>query len=193
MTPRSKIWLARLLMALAIPQATLAAGIYQSNTYTPLTSDFRSFHVGDLLTVIIVESATAQSSATSSQSRDFGLTGTGQLDSAQHSIGGTLNRQSNNNGSTERKGSLQAELSVRVQSVAANGDLVLHGAQTILVNGEEQRIQLSGVARPIDVSADNVVLSTRLSNAQIEYVGRGFVDRSQRQGLISRFLDYLGL
>jgi len=73
-----------------------------------------------------------------------------------------------------------------VQSVATNGDLTIHGIQSITVNGETQRIEVSGVARPIDVSGDNVVLSTRLSGAVIDYSGKGFVDRSQREGIISR-------
>ena len=87
----------------------------------------------------------------------------------------------------------RAEITTRVQSVSANGDLVIHGSQSIVLNGETQHIEVSGVARPIDVSADNVVLSTRLSNAEIEFSGKGFVDRSQREGFISRLLDALGL
>jgi len=173
--------------------AAQAASLYHGESFSPLTSDYRSFKVGDALTVMIVESASAESDADSSQSRDFKVTGGLQGSHTQNTAGVSLSRQGDNTGTTTRNGKVQAEITVRIQSISANGDVVVHGTQSITVNGETQRIEVSGVARPIDISADNVVLSTRLSNAQIEFSGKGFVDRSQRQGIIARFLDALGL
>ncbi|HZR33826.1 MAG TPA: flagellar basal body L-ring protein FlgH [Nevskia sp.] len=190
MTGRLQWYLAALLL---LSGGAWAGGLYHADTYSPLTSDTRSFKVGDALTVMIVEAASAETDAASSQSRDFKLTAGLQGSHTQNTVGASLNRQGDNSGTTSRNGKLQAEITVRVQAVSANGDLVVHGGQSITVNGETQHIGVSGVVRPIDVSADNVVLSTRLSNAQIDYAGKGFVDRSQDEGFIARLFDFLGL
>ena len=187
-----RAWFAAL-MLLPLCGVASAADLYRTETYVPLTADTRSFRAGDALTVVIVESSTAESDAASSRSRDFKLTGAVQGTTIRHGAGLSLDRQDDNSGSTDRSGNLQAVITARIQSVAPNGDLSLHGVQSITVNGEAQRIELSGVVRPIDVSSNNVVLSTRISNAVIDYSGKGFVDRSQRQGIISRLFDYLGL
>ncbi len=180
-------------LAAGISQCTHAGGLYHPDAYAPLTSDYRAFKVGDAITVMIVESASAESDAESDTNRNLQITAGLQGSSTQHTAGASLSRQNTNNGTTTRNGSLQAEITARVQSIAANGDLAIHGTQSITVNGETQRIELSGVVRSIDVSAGNVVQSTRLSNASIEYSGKGFVDRSQSEGIISRVLDFFGL
>lgn len=178
---------------LTIPAGLQAASLYHTDQYAPLTSDIRSFKVGDAVTVQIVETSSAQSQAQSTAARDLNLSATLQGSISQHTAGVDLQRNINNSGSTGRSGTLTAEISVRIQEVAANGDLVVHGTQTITVNGESQKISVSGVVRPIDVSSDNVVQSTRLTNAQIEYVGKGFVNSSQRESWISRLFGMLGL
>lgn len=189
----TRSWPALALAALSLPGISAAASLYHADQYAPLTSDIRSFKVGDAVTVQIVESSNAQAQAQSTQSRDMNLSTTAQGSVTQHTAGLELQRKNDNSGATGRSGTLQAAISVRIQEVAANGDLVVRGTQTITVNGESQKIMVAGVVRPIDVSADNVVLSTRLTNAQIEYSGRGFVDASQREGWISRFFGMLGL
>jgi flagellar L-ring protein precursor FlgH len=170
-----------------------ASDLYHPDTFVPLTSDWRSFKVGDALTVKIVESSSAESDATSNMNRSMQTTAGLQGTTTQHTGGVSLDRQTSNTGSTSRNGTLQAEITTRVTAVSPNGDMTIHGIQAITVNGEMQRIEVSGVVRPIDVAASNVVLSTRLYDARIEYNGKGFVDRSQHEDLISRILDFLGL
>jgi flagellar L-ring protein precursor FlgH len=181
------------LAALQFFSSAGAASLYHAETFVPLTSDIRSFKVGDAVTVQIVEASSAQTQAESIANRDANFLGTLQGSSSTKQAGLELQRKMDNAGSTTRSGTLQASISVRIQEVAANGDLVVRGSQTIMVNGEVQKITVSGVVRPIDVSSDNIVASTRLTNAQIEYTGRGFVDRSQRESWISRMFGALGL
>jgi flagellar L-ring protein precursor FlgH len=184
---------AAMVVAGLICQTALAASLYKAGSYRPLTSDLRSYAVGDALTVLIVENSSAQSEADSTATRDLSIDGGSHGIVHQNAFGAELKRGSSGKGETNRTGSLQATVSVRVQEVAANGDLVVHGVQRITVNGETQTISVSGVARPVDISADNVVLSSRLTNADIRYTGKGFVDRSQREGWISRIFSWLGL
>jgi flagellar L-ring protein precursor FlgH len=174
-------------------EAAFAGSLYTADTYQALTSDTRSFRIGDALTVLIVENSSAQSEADSSVTRDTNLTGATNGIINQHGFGVDAKHSFTGKGATNRAGSLQAQISVRVQDVAANGDLAVYGTQKITINGEVQTISVAGVVRPIDVSADNVVLSTRLTNADITYTGRGFADRSQNESWISQLLTWLGL
>ncbi len=63
----------------------------------------------------------------------------------------------------------------------------------ILVNEEKQEIALSGRVRPYDILANNTVLSSRLADATISYVGEGLLAEQQRPGILSRLLRWLGL
>ncbi len=183
-------WLGVCIISLSLAHAT---SLYRSDSYQALASDTRSFRVGDALTVMIVEASSAQSQAASNFDRNTTVSAQAQDSIASNKLGVGLEHQTKGTGTTTRNGQLRAQISVRVQDVATNGDLVVHGTQKITVNGETQRISVSGTVRPIDVSADNIVLSTRLTNAEIEYAGKGFVDRNQEEGWWSRLLGLLGL
>nr|HRI55458.1 flagellar basal body L-ring protein FlgH [Anaerolineae bacterium] len=95
-------------------------------------------------------------------------------------------------GRTARTGRLVAQLSVTVREVLPNGDLRLEGEQLLTINEEQQRIVLSGLARPQDISEGNVVLSTRLADARITYVGEGDLADRQRPAWWRRALDWMG-
>ncbi|WP_029920464.1 flagellar basal body L-ring protein FlgH [Nevskia soli] len=170
-----------------------AASLYQPTSYQALTSDARSFRVGDALTVLVVETSTAQNQANSAATKETNASANVTNPTKQSTVGLDLKRSFNGQASTARSGTLQAEISVRVQDVASNGDLAVHGTQKITVNGDTQLIAVSGIVRPIDISSDNVVLSTRLTNAEIVYSGKGFTDRNQSESWISRLFGLLGL
>lgn len=83
-------------------------------------------------------------------------------------------------------------ISARIDQQLPSGDLVLHGSQVITVNGEQQRISLQGTVRPVDIASDNTVLSTRLSESKIDFVGEGWVARNQKTGFFGRLLQFVG-
>ncbi len=94
-------------------------------------------------------------------------------------------------GKIARKGALNATLSVRVQSVMPNGDLYVEGTKVVMVGQEEHHIYVSGIVRRDDILPDNSVRSSRIADAEIEYVGRGDVSNQQRRGWFSRTLSKL--
>jgi flagellar L-ring protein precursor FlgH len=63
----------------------------------------------------------------------------------------------------------------------------------MLVNGEKRDIEIRGRIRPIDISSDNTIISSRLANAEINYDGEGFATRSAKPGLLNRIFSFLGL
>ena len=92
-------------------------------------------------------------------------------------------------GTTKRSGELSAVISTRITDVLANGNLVLEGRKDTIVNNEQQYIILSGIARPEDINEENVISSALLSDARIEYSGRGVIADEQSPGWMRRILD----
>ena len=76
-------------------------------------------------------------------------------------VGASSDTKFKGSGATSRSGTLSATITARVMEVLPNGDLVLEGVREIEINGDRQMVVLTGVARPRDVSDQNVVLSPR--------------------------------
>ena len=47
-------------------------------------------------------------------------------------------------------------------------------------------LYISGVIRPQDIGPDDVVLSSRVADAEIEYTGTGSMSDNQKQGWLAR-------
>jgi len=97
----------------------------------------------------------------------------------------------NGSGSTERKDRFLATLSARVINVYPNGNMLIKGNREITVNREKQHINLIGLVRPEDVSADNVVLSSAIADAKISITGKGVIAEKQSPGYGSRLYEWL--
>jgi flagellar L-ring protein precursor FlgH len=150
--------------------------------------------IGDGLTVLIAESATASGTTLNSLSKKTSASGalsTGQ----SHSVGrGALNLASDYDGAGQsvRSDKMVASISVTVVGLASNGDLLVAGEQQLNVNGERTHIRVHGRARRVDISSANTIVSTRLADAQIDYSGAGVIGRAARPGLLTRLLTGFG-
>ena len=60
------------------------------------------------------------------------------------------------------------------------------GQKKLRLNNGDEYIRLTGLIRPEDVSATNLVASNRIADAEIVYVGAGEIADSGRQGWLSR-------
>ena len=74
-----------------------------------------------------------------------------------------------------------------------NGNLLLQGSKEVSVSGEVQVVTLTGIARPKDISPDNVLYSTNLAEARIHITGSGPLNEAQRRTLVSRLFDWVNL
>lgn len=178
-----------------LTQATLvlASSLYQEETYRPLTGDSKAFRAGDLLTVQVFENSSAMTTADTGTRRKIG-----QSAELSHSggkggqAGFGVNGDFDGGGKTQRTNRVLATLSVTVKEVLPNGELKVAGEQLLTVNDEPQTVTLEGRVRPADVSNDNVVLSTRLADAKITYLGDGSIAERNRRPKWLSFLDWLG-
>jgi flagellar L-ring protein precursor FlgH len=171
--------------------------LYNASQFRAYTDDQRAYRVGDSLTVVIVEASSASASANTQTKKaaDLAAAGSVAFDRDNHSAAAKLDLSDDftGRGSIERTGKLAAQITVTVTGITGNGELLVSGKQVIAVNQEKQEIAVSGRVRPYDIMANNTVLSSRLAEATISYVGEGVLGETQRPGFLSRLLIWLGL
>ncbi len=168
----------------------------EGTSLSDLFSDTKARRVGDILTIQVSESASAQNSATTGTDRESSLTaGIQELFDIESStlnkfnVRGGMESDFEGSGSTSRSGDLKAFITARVVEVLPGGNLKVIGSREILVNNEKQLMTIYGVVRPRDISQDNVVLSSFVSDARIAYSGAGIVDDRQRPGWMANTLN----
>ncbi|MCS6949727.1 MAG: flagellar basal body L-ring protein FlgH [bacterium] len=172
----------------------LAADSLWKDGTRSLYADRKAIREGDVLTVLIFESTTASSRADTKTAKSESAStkpGVGPLLSLlpEWSVSGKTGSQAS--GSTTRSGTLVGKISVVVKEVLPNGNLRVEGTRTIGVNGEKEKIVLTGIVRPEDVSPENTVPSTAIAQAEIHYEGKGPVGNKQREGLLTKLLKWL--
>jgi flagellar L-ring protein precursor FlgH len=190
-----RLWMIAALPALlAFQQAPAGAdSLYRPGTYQALTSDLRMRHVGDLMTVMVYENASASSAADTSTARAANVGVAVRADRHAHDGSIATSNQLDGRGRTQREGRVLAQLTVVIKEILPSGDLVVAGEQLLEINNESQRISVEGRVRPQDVSDTNVVLSSRIANARIRYAGQGDLSDRQRPAWWQRFLTLFGV
>lgn len=166
--------------------------------------DLRGRTVGDIVTVVIAENASASKEATTetdrSSSMSAGLSNFFGLEKYISQLGNSaidptvlVNATTSNDfeggGKTERKENLVATLTTQVVELLPNGNLRIEGNKTVTVNNEMQIVKLTGTIRQADISPGNIVNSKHILNARIAYVGEGVISDKQQQGWLVRGLD----
>jgi flagellar L-ring protein FlgH len=168
----------------------------RQNAFQSLFSDQKANHVGDAVTILVVESSTASNAAETSAGKKSDLSfntkgtiGTSSLPTVDVGVGS--NNDFKGSGSTKSSGMIQTKISATIDSVLSNGNLVIKGSRKISINGEEQTISIKGIVRTSDIMADNSVLSYNISEAEIVLEGSGMIDNAQRPGWLTKFLHWL--
>ncbi|MEC8647027.1 MAG: flagellar basal body L-ring protein FlgH [Candidatus Latescibacterota bacterium] len=167
--------------------------------YRSLYSDPKASRIGDALTVIIQENATATNQTATatgkSNSTSIGsaVPGGGNLLDfiPLHSLNSDYSNDYQGQASTSRSARLTARMTVTVTGIKPNGDLIVEGERTLKINGETEAIYLNGsVSQPM-VRRDNTVLSSSIADLQVEYTGNGTITQGTRPGLVARLINWV--
>ncbi|MGB3226308.1 MAG: flagellar basal body L-ring protein FlgH [Desulforhopalus sp.] len=187
----------------AAPVITEAGSLWQQGNRS-MFSDRKARDVGDIVTVLISETASASKQASTSTGRSsnvsagipnlFGLennaiwSGTNPVD-LNNLINAEFSNDFDGSGTTSRKEDLTASLTTQVVGRYPNGQLKIRGGKEVMVNNEVQIIYLTGIIRPVDITAANTVSSTKILNARISYTGKGAISDKQKPGWGTRIID----
>lgn len=181
------------------PAVSATESLYQEGQFQSLTADRRATRVGDLVTVLVYENSSAQSTADTRSDRSAGVSAGAAISSEgipmrDRRVDGRIgtSNEMQGTGRTQRSGRLLAQVTVQVQEILPNGDLRLAGEQLLEINDERQQIRLEGRVRPQDIQDNNVVLSSRLADTRITYQGDGVLGDKQRPSWWQRLLTAVG-
>lgn len=164
-----------------------------------LFSDPKAANIGDVLTVIISESASAtnQTATSTDKSNQAQISstvpGAGNILSfiPLHSLQSNASNQYQGRASTSRSAQLSARITVTVVGKKPNGDLIIEGSRNLKINGETEAIFLSGTVNPASVAADNTISSSSVGDLQLEYTGKGSLTQGSRPGIFVRLLNWV--
>lgn len=191
---RAKSWLigssALALVVCALPAR--ADDLYKGGAFAALASDRRAEHLGDSLTVIVLENAQASNSQDRQASRSASLSGRIVTGSRTNAGQIALDGATSGGGATERSGRMAAQITVVVDAELPDGDLHVSGEQLLNINGERTHLKLKGRVRRADITSANTVLSSLLADATIDYGGSQGA-RDGRGGLASWLLGWAGV
>ncbi len=168
----------------------------RQNSFQSLFSDQKANRIGDAITIVVLESSQASNNAETSTGKksDLGFNATGSVGSStipSADIGIGSNNDFTGSGSTKTTGMVQTKISATIDSVLANGNLVIKGSRRISINGEEQTVFIKGVVRSSDIQADNSVYSYNISEAEIVFEGNGMIDNAQHPGWLTKFFHWI--
>lgn len=157
----------------------------------------RDYYVGDVVTIVLDEQTQAQRAQSASinreSSNDMITPGAAAVlrprggAFADLGFGGNT-IESAGGGTTDQQATLSATIAATVVEVLPNGNLVIRGEKRLTLTEGSEVIQVSGIIRSRDIAPDNTVLSRRIANAQITYLGTGDMARAARPGWGTRLL-----
>lgn len=183
-----------ILAVLASSVAAESLWVDPKNSTTSAYADKRAANVGDIVTVIIEESAQSTQQASTDTSKSSQLkTGPGvgqfldKIPLLQYSGGDSIKAS----GTTTRSSNFTTEMSAVITKVLDNGNLEIEGTRQIETNKEKETVKLTGVIRKQDIQPDNTVQSAYVANAQITHMGNGPIGSRQKEGLISKIFKIL--
>jgi flagellar L-ring protein FlgH len=178
------------------PQVAKAnGGIFQADgPYYPLFEDRRARNVGDTLVIAINEKITATQKSSSSANRDSsasvgipivqGLAGK-FLQGAE--LSATTGNKFDGKGETSNNNLFTGTITTTVIEVLPNGNLRVAGEKQIGINRNVEGLRFTGIVNPVTISATNVVNSTLVADARIDFRGKGYISEAQTMGWLSRF------
>ncbi len=180
--------------------------IYKPGFDVRLFEDLKARRVGDILTVRLAEATDASKSATTDISKtnsssvtnptilgaspEFNVPGFIPLNATENlnfSTSLESEHEFDGSGAATQKNALTGRITVTVVEVLPNGNLIVRGEKRVTINNGPEYVQLSGIIRPVDILADNSVLSTQVADATINYIGEGAAADSNFVGWLARF------
>lgn len=186
------------------PAAARASSLWNNGGERSMFADRKAARAGDILTVVVSESANATNSQSKKSTRASSLEDAVQrfIFAAASSGLGTHNGQLpatsitgkadySGGGEVSNNQSLTSRAAVLVTDVMPNGNLVIEGVRVVTFSGETQYVVLHGLVRPDDISAANTVFSSNIADARVEFVAEGNLTDAQKRGWLTKLYEKL--
>ncbi len=187
-----------------LPTHTQSGSLWPANS-SYLFTDSKARNVGDLITVLVEERASAtrnlgtkkdkNSSRKSNVSAAFGYVKAIQATNARFDPAAGLDLSDSatfsGSGSTNNSDTLSASVTAVVTKVFPNGNMEITGRRQVTINHQPQALVFTGIVRPIDVTSDNTIPSSKVAQAMISYGSGGELAEVAHQGWLARTLNQI--
>lgn len=165
-----------------------------------LGTDVKAMRLHDVVSIVVTESLAAStdgqvknsraSNAASSLTALFGALK--PANNLQNLLGQNAASGLTAQGQSTTNSSLVTTFGAEVVDVLPNGMLVVQATRQLTFSQQTQLIRLRGLVRPEDVNAQNQILSTAMTDLELEVTGKGIVnDSTYRQSPVVRFIEKL--
>jgi flagellar L-ring protein FlgH len=169
--------------------------IFMDSQASSLYSDIRAHKVGDIITVVLVESTQAKKSANNQIKKGSDVTlnpitaagGNVTIGGNSLDLGYSDSMNTKRQSGADQSNSLDGSISANVMQVLSNGNLVIRGEKWISINNGDEFIRITGIVRSQDIRPDNTIDSPRVANARIQYSGTGTFADAQQVGWLGQF------
>lgn len=175
------------------PAAPANGAIFQASAYRPMFEDRRARLVGDMLTITISEKTSAGKSAANTSSKtgsvEFSaptLFGVPATTTARAALAADSANKFEDKGTASSSNTFSGTIAVTVVEVLPNGNLVVSGEKQIALDKGVEYVRFSGVVNPDNISG-NVVSSTQVADARVEYRTNSRIDRAEVMSQMTRF------
>ena len=175
------------------PRPASANSLWRNGART-FFHDQRASKVGDILTVNVTISDSAQVSNETVANRTSSVNGGfnnlfGLETLLKHAAPGLsaanlVNTNStlaqDGKGSVNRSETIAMTIAAVVTGVLPNGNLTIQGSQEVRINNEVRQLNVAGIVRPEDITSANTINHTQIAEARVSYGGKGQVTQVQR-------------
>lgn len=162
------------------------------------SGDYKAHRLNDTVTIQISVQTNAAQSGSVNTSRAFNTNSsvTGIMGQTPAVTNPLLAAQSattlKGSGQTASNTNFTTSLTGQVIAVLPNGNLVLEAQREVFLNNQHEHVVVRGMIRPGDIGSNNTVVSTSLSNLEIEMKGKGIIsDGVKPPNFITRALLWL--
>ncbi len=181
------------LLVISIFSANAVFGQFGSSLY----SDVKGYKVGDILSIIIVETSDAsretKSRSASKADLSTGASVSGDVTSLLPSFGLSTNYGDSYSGTegTEQSERITGRISVTITEKTESGVFQIKGERSTEVNGEENVMTLTGHVRPRDIMSNNTVYSYNIADLNVSSNKGNLTDKIIPQGTFPKLISGL--
>lgn len=198
-----KNWILMTLAVLLLSACANAGSIWAKRgaASKSIYADDKAVQVGDLLTVIINEAHKVDNKVKRDlqKSTSNSVNIPGDENYIEHiipsipdvSISAESSKKVNGKADYKDERSVEDRITVVVQDIHPNGNLVVIGTRSRDISGDKQTIQVSGIVRPSDILYDNTVRSEQIAEFQLVALSDGPTKDYNNPGWLGKVLDFI--
>ncbi|GAF91551.1 unnamed protein product [marine sediment metagenome] len=171
--------------------------VYGQEVPFSLYADRKARRVGDMVTVLVSETANASRQSQVQKAGNNMVDASGKVEGnllqflPLFGLQSNLKTNSNSKEGTAQKDLLTGRISAVITEVTDNGLFKITGSKVININGERNLMTIKGTIRSRDIRSDNTLFSYHVANARVYYSKAGVSGKLVQRGTFERMANII--